>query len=222
MKVNAILFDLDGTLTDSGIGIMNCLRRALTEMGERIPPDETLRLFVGPPLTEAFSEHCGMDEARAEEAIRVYRKHYSAGGLFENEVYDGIPAMLAALNERGISLYLATSKPEHYAVQIMDHFDLTKYFTYIGGALTDGKRREKAEVIAYVLETTGVSADTCVMVGDRMYDVEGASAFGIPTLGVTWGYGAREELAEAGAAWIADTPADVVKTVDALCKGDEK
>lgn len=216
MSVKAILFDLDGTLTDSGPGIMNCLRRALAEMGETIPPEETLRLFVGPPLAEAFAEHCGMDPQRCEEAIRVYRKHYSAGGLFENTVYPGISEMLAALQDRGVPLYLATSKPEHYAKQIMEHFDLAKYFAYIGGALTDGKRREKSEVIAYVLETTGHSPDECIMIGDRKYDVEGAALFGIPTLGVTWGYGTREELQNTGAKWIADTPDDVVTTVDAL------
>lgn len=216
MSLKAILFDLDGTLTDSGPGIMHCLTLALTEMGEAVPPTEILRRFVGPPLTEAFAEHCGMDTERAEEAIRVYRKHYSAGGLFENTVYPGIPEMLAALCELGLPLCLATSKPEHYAKQIMEHFDLAQYFAYIGGALTDGKRREKAEVIAYVLETTGLAADECVMIGDRKYDVEGAASFGIPTLGVTWGYGDRAELLEAGAAWIADSAAEAVETIRTL------
>ncbi len=215
MNLSAILFDLDGTLTDSGPGIMNCLRLALTEMDEVIPEEKILRLFVGPPLTEAFGEHCGMDLARAEEAIRIYRKHYTAVGIFDNTVYNGIPEMLAALSKIA-PLYLATSKPEHYARQIMEHFDLAKYFTYIGGALTDGKRREKAEVIAYVLETTGIPAENCLMIGDRKYDVEGAVAFGIPTLGVTWGYGSAEELSTAGARYIADTPTDVVKAVSAL------
>ncbi|MBQ8747393.1 MAG: HAD-IA family hydrolase [Clostridia bacterium] len=216
MSLKAILFDLDGTLTDSGPGIMHCLELALTEMGEPVPPKEILRLFVGPPLTEAFAEHCGMDLPRAEEAIRVYRKHYSAGGLFENTVYPGIPELLETLCGFGLPLYLATSKPEHYARAIMEHFDLAKYFTYIGGALTDGKRREKAEVIAYVLETTGIPADECVMIGDRKYDVEGAASFGIPTLGVTWGYGSKEELLTAGASWIADSTGETAETIRTL------
>ncbi len=221
MSLRAILFDLDGTLTDSGPGIMGCLKKALAEMGERIPSEETLRLFVGPPLAEAFAAHCGMSPDRCEEAIRVYRKHYSAGGLFENTVYDGVREMLAELCARGVQLYLATSKPEHFAKAIMEHFSLEAYFTYIGGALTDGKRREKAEVIEYVLAENGLSADEVIMIGDRKYDVEGAASFGIPTLGVTWGYGTEDELTKAGAKWIAHTPREVVSVTDAILAGEE-
>lgn len=214
MKYDAILFDLDGTLTESGTGIMNSVRYALTKMGFPIPPQSVLRTFVGPPLTEAFREHCGMTEAEAEEAIRCYREYYAERGLFENAVYDGVPEMLADLAAMGERLVLATSKPEHFAQKIMAHFDLDRYFTYIGGALTDGSRKEKAEVIAYVLEATGADPARCLMIGDRCYDVLGAKAFGIPTLGVLWGYGSKEELTEAGASYLAAHPGEIKEMIE--------
>ncbi len=211
---DAILFDLDGTLTDSGEGIMNSARYALTKMGAPIPPESVLRTFVGPPLTESFRDHCGMNEAQCEETIRAYREYYKERGMFENRVYDGIPEMLAGLVTRGGKLVLATSKPEHFARQIMAHFHLDPYFAYIGGALTDGKRKEKAEVIAYVLETTGADPARCLMIGDRRYDAEGAAAFGIPTLGVLWGYGSEEELKNAGVRYIARKPQEILEIID--------
>ena len=214
MKYDAILFDLDGTLTESGTGIMNSARYALTKMGFSIPPEETLRLFVGPPLTEAFQTHCGMTEAEAGEAIRCYREYYAERGLFENAVYDGVPEMLSDLTAMGERLVLATSKPEHFAKRILSHFGLDTYFAYIGGALTDGRRKEKAEVIAYVLETTGADPARCLMIGDRRYDVEGAKTFGIPTLGVLWGYGTEKELTDAGASYLAAHPDEIKEILD--------
>ncbi len=212
-KFDCILFDLDGTLTDSGEGIMNAARYALTKMGAPIPPEAVLRTFVGPPLTEAFRDHCGMNEAQCAETIRIYREYYADRGLFENRVYDGIHQMLSELADRGEKLILATSKPEHFARQIMEHFHLDSYFAYIGGALTDGKRKEKAEVIEYVLRTTGADPARCLMIGDRRYDAEGAAAFGIPTVGVTWGYGTEEELINAGVRYIARTPGEIGEIV---------
>lgn len=212
-RFDCILFDLDGTLTDSGEGIMNAARYALTKMGAPIPPEAVLRTFVGPPLTEAFRNHCGMNEEQCAETIRIYREYYADRGLFENRVYDGIPQMLSDLAGRGEKLVLATSKPEHFARQIMEHFHLDSYFAYIGGALTDGKRKEKAEVIEYVLRTTGADPARCLMIGDRRYDAEGAAAFGIPTVGVTWGYGTEEELINAGVRYIARTPGEIGEIV---------
>ena len=213
MKYDAILFDLDGTLTESGPGIMNSARYALTKMGYPVPPESVLRAFIGPPLTEVFQTHCGMTATEAEETVRCYREYYAERGLFENAVYDGIPEMLADLAAAGERLVLATSKPEHFARKIMAHFDLDRYFVYVGGALTDGKRREKAEVIAYVLETVGADPARCLMVGDRCYDVVGAKTFGIPALGVLWGYGTREELTAAGASYLAAHPSEITEII---------
>lgn len=213
-KLDAILFDLDGTLTDSGEGIMNSTRYALRKMGVPVPSDESLRTFVGPPLTESFGKHCGMTEAEAEQTVRAYREYYADRGIFENRVYDGVPEMLKSLADDGFRLILATSKPEHFARQIMEHFHLDGYFFYIGGALTDGRRKEKAEVIAYVMETTGIDPARCLMIGDRLYDVEGAAEFGIPTVGVLWGYGSKEELERAGALYIAEHPEQIKEIID--------
>jgi phosphoglycolate phosphatase len=173
-----------------------------------VPAEEKLRLFIGPPLSAAFSEICGMDDETAAEAVRCYREYYSAGGLLENTVYAGVPEMLADLNAAGERLVIATSKPEVFARKITDHFGLTRYFAFVGGALMHA-RKEKDEVLAYVLDTVGADPARCVMIGDRHYDVRGAKAFGMPAVGVLWGYGSREELTEAGAARIAGAPAEI-------------
>ena len=212
-KFDAVFFDLDGTLTDSGEGIMNSARYALRKMDLPVPEEAVLRTFVGPPLTTAFREICGMDEATAEEAVRLYREYYVAGGMLENTVYPGIREMLESLCAAGERLVVATSKPEHFARQIMDHFGLSPYFAYIGGALLHA-RKENAEISTYVLEPTGADPARCIMIGDRQYDILGANAFGMPAVGVLWGYGSREELTEAGAAYLAAHPAEIKEIID--------
>lgn len=212
-KFDVILFDLDGTLTDSGEGILNSVRYALWKMNCPVPKESVLRRFIGPPLTDAFRELCGMSEADAEEAVRLYREYYTAGGMLENRVYDGIPEMLETLCAAGERLALATSKPEQFARKIMDHFGLTPYFTYVGGALLHS-RKEKEEVITYTLGAVGADPARCIMIGDRHYDVLGAKAFGMPAVGVLWGYGSREELTEAGAARLAETPSEIKEILE--------
>jgi len=208
-----LLFDLDGTLTDPALGITNSILYALEKMGFPRPPRAELYPFIGPPLVESFQKYCSMTAAEAEHALAVYREYFSVTGLFENEVYEGIPAALANLRAAGFSLCLATSKPEKFARQIMDHFDLAKYFDFIGGADIEGARGAKADVIGYVLAAVGAHAADALMIGDRMHDAEGAAAHGIPTVGVTWGYGSEEELRRAGAIRLARTPAEMVTIV---------
>ena len=201
-----ILFDLDGTLTDPGLGITSSILYALEKMGRPLPPREDLYPFIGPPLVESFMKYCAMTQAEAEEALRLYREYFSVTGLFENTVYDGIPALLDSLREKGFRLCLATSKPEIYARRIVERFDLARRLDFVGGAELSGARTDKASVIAYVLAETGLSPDECIMVGDRLHDAEGAAACGIPCIGVTWGYGDEAELRGAGAAHTADSP----------------
>lgn len=194
------LFDLDGTLTDPAMGITNSIMHALTKMEREIPPRESLYRFIGPPLVPAFREFLGMTEEEANRALVLYREYFSVTGLFENTPYDGIDASLARLKEAGYTLVLATSKPEKFAERILEHFDLARYFTKICGASLDEKRNTKDAVIGYALEQLGHPAiSRTVMVGDRHHDVQGAAVFGIPTVGVLWGYGSREELTDAGA-----------------------
>ena len=198
-----ILFDLDGTLTDSGEGIINCVIYALERFGLPIPPRESLRYFVGPPLHESFIKQ-GVPPERAEEAVAVYRERYIPIGKFENTPYPGIREMLEALKAEGHTLYVATSKPEQMSIDILEHFDLAKYFDMICGATMDTSRTNKEAVIAYLLEQNG-RTDNMIMVGDTKFDVIGAKSHGIPCIGVSWGYGTVSEMQEAGAAAIADT-----------------
>lgn len=210
---DAILFDLDGTIIDSGAGVTNSVRYALEKMGRPVPSYEILRTFVGPPLTESFMRHADMTAEEAEFAVECYREYYTDRGIRENTVYAGVPAMLAGLKERGETLMVATSKPEPFARQILTELHLHSYFDFVGGASFDAGRREKEDVIAYLLRETGADAARCVMVGDRLYDVRGAALFGIPTVGAVWGYGSAEELTESGARWLANTPADVAEVL---------
>ena len=198
-----ILFDLDGTLTDSGEGIINCAILALEHFGLPIPDRETLRVFVGPPLHETFIKF-GVPADKADEAVAVYRSRYIPIGMFENAPYPGIRELLETLQNLGHKLYVATSKPEWMAEEILKKFELDGYFDRICGATMDTSRTEKSQVIAYLLDQTG-DAKNAVMVGDTKFDVLGAAAHNIPTVGVSWGYGTVEDMRQAGAAAIADT-----------------
>ena len=204
-----ILFDLDGTLTDSGPGIMNAAAYALRSYGIAEDDLARLRRFVGPPLKDSFMTLYGFDAARAEEAIGRYREYFADTGIWENRVYPGVPEALDALHREGATLAVATSKPEVFARRILDRFDLAGYFDAVCGSELDGRRTDKAEVVGWLLEHTGAAADTSVMVGDRCHDIVGAAACGVAAVGVTWGYGSRQELLDAGAAALADTPADL-------------
>ena len=201
MMQKTILFDLDGTLTDSGEGIINCATLALEHFGLPVPDRNTMRIFVGPPLHDTFVKF-GVPEDKAEEAVAVYRSRYTTVGKFENVPYPGIPALLEALKAQGHTLYVATSKPEALSIEIMEHFDIAKYFDRICGASLDRSRSSKEDVIRYLLEQCQ-DTEHMVMVGDTAFDVLGAAAHGIPTIGVAWGYGTVADLQNAGAAAIA-------------------
>lgn len=203
MAGKAILFDLDGTLTDSGEGIINCALLALEHYGLPLPSREKMRVFVGPPLSQSFINH-GVPPEEADNAIAIYRSRYIPIGKFENYPYDGIEDLLRRLNAEGYELYVATSKPEKMSIEILEHFGLAKYFKLICGASMDSSRSSKADVIRYLLEQTG-GAGNAIMVGDTEFDVIGAKAHGIPTVGVAWGYGKVQDMVDAGAAAIAHT-----------------
>ena len=214
MKYHTVLFDLDGTITDSGPGIMNCVRYALEKSDMPEADESELRAFIGPPLHEQFRDFCGITDEQAEKMVRLYRERYSGTGIFENRVYDGVIPMLKSLKEAGIRILLATSKPEKFAKIIADHFAFAEYFDFIGGANMDGTRTAKQEVIEYVLEACGVSDRTdLIMVGDRRYDMEGAQKAGLASMGVLYGYGSREEIEAAGPDLIAETPADIAALI---------
>ena len=202
--MKTILFDLDGTLTDSGEGIINCASLALEKLGLPVPDRETMRVFVGPPLRDSFPRF-GVQPEDVEEAIAIYRSRYGPTGMFENTPYEGIKELLSTLKAAGHRLILATAKPESMATAIVEKFELACYFELICGASMDSSRDSKDKVIGYVLEKIG-SAENVVMIGDTAYDVTGAAVHGIPTIGVSWGYGTVEDMRTAGAIAIVDTP----------------
>ena len=192
-----ILFDLDGTLTDSGEGIMHCAELTLQHYGLEVPTRAQMRSMVGPPLKDSFRRY-GITEAELDNAVAFYRKHYLAVGQFENFPYPGIREVLERLRLDGHKLYVATSKPETMARNILHHFDLDGYFTIICGAVSDGQRSTKEDVIAHLLTLLDRKEDL-VMVGDTIYDVKGAAFHGIPTVAVAWGYGVVKDMRAAGA-----------------------
>ena len=207
---DAILFDLDGTLTDSSPGIINSIVYALDKYGITVEDTVKLRKFLGPPLHESFKEFYGFDEEKAMEAVLFYREYFSTEGLFENQVYNGIPDLLQKLNDNGKRVIAATSKPQKFTDRIMEHFDLAKYFEFTAGSNMDGTRSKKAEIIEYALNECKITnKSNVIMVGDRKHDIIGAKSVGIDSIGVEYGYGDYDELKNAGATYI-------VKTVEEL------
>lgn len=212
MKKTYILFDLDGTLTDPMIGITKSVQYALRFYGIEESNLNTLCPFIGPPLKDSFMKYYHFPESQAEEAIKKYREYFSVTGIFENRVYDGIEELLKELKSCGKRLLVATSKPEEFAVQILEHFGLAQYFEYICGASMDEKRVKKGDVIAYAIEMAGIEdISLAVMVGDREHDIIGAKENGMDSIGVLFGYGSRKELEEAGAHLIGESVKELTK-----------
>lgn len=209
------LLDLDGTLTDSKVGITRSVQYALRRAGVDVADSETLIPYIGPPLQDSFIALAGFSQADAIRAVASYREYFAETGIFENAVYPGIPKCLEALQARGWRLAVATSKPTVFAERILDHFSLRTHFEAVVGAGLDGSRRQKHEVITAALSELGVATDErCVMVGDREHDVTGAKTAGLRSVGVTWGYGSVQELSEAGADLLVHAVADLPEAMD--------
>lgn len=204
-----ILFDLDGTLTDPGIGITNSAIYALERFGISVSDRSELYPFIGPPLIDSFEKHYHFSRKDAETAVKYYREYYTDKGIFENLLYPNIDKLLRTLCENGKQVILATSKPEPFAKQILDYFRLSPYFHFVAGALLNETRTEKAEVIAHALTSCRISPCEAVMIGDREYDIFGAKQNKLTSVGVLYGYGSREELETAGADFIVETVNDL-------------
>ncbi len=212
--IDTVLIDLDGTLVDSGDGIRKSARTALKHYGITDQTDEELNRFIGPPLVAAFEELYGFEHRKAVEAMRIYREYYARQGIFEAEVYPGVPQMLKRLKDAGMTLALATSKPEHYARQVTDHYNLTQYFDLVSGALDDERRSVKKDVIEHIIAVFNLKdRDKIIMMGDKKQDIIGAKACGLKSLGILYGYGVREEHEKAGADHIAETPAEAADII---------
>lgn len=212
MMYKAILFDLDGTLTDSGEGITKCVQYALEKLGKPEPDREKLCCFVGPPLMEQFMAYAGIGESEARLAVEYYRERYAPVGIFENSVYPGVEEMLSELKARGYLLGVASSKPEHFVLQVLEYFHLTHYFDQIAGSEMNGGRTRKSQVIQEVLQRFHLEnhRDQVIMVGDKEHDVLGAREAGLECVAVSYGYGSMEELAGANPRKIAGSPEEVL------------
>lgn len=207
---DVILFDLDGTLTDSGLGITNSAAYSLKKYGIEIADRSELYKFIGPPLHESYEKYYGFSPEEAKKAVEYYREYYRDKGIFENIVYEGMEELLKAIFNSGKTMIVATSKPEEFAKKILEYFDIAKYFSCIAGAKMDGTRTKKDEVILYALKKGKVSdLSKVLMIGDREHDMIGAQKVGIDSLGVLFGYGNYEELKNAGATYIAETVKDI-------------
>ena len=214
MRFRYLLFDLDGTLTDPKEGITASVQYALRSFGIEEPDLDRLTPFIGPPLKDSFMKYYGFSDKQAEEAIGKYRQYFAVTGIFENRVYEGIETMLKNLRSSGRTLLVATSKPEEFAVKILEHFRLDSYFALIGGADMEETRVRKGDVIRYVMDKAGIREEEkpeTVMIGDRKHDILGAKENGLESIGVLFGYGSREELEQAGADWIAADAGEVVR-----------
>ncbi len=207
---DVILFDLDGTLTDSGPGITNSVAYSLKKYGIEVTDRTQLYKFIGPPLKESFEKYYGFSAEDSRKAVEYYREYYTDKGIFENAVYEGIEELLREIRKSGKKAVVATSKPEIFAKRILVHFDLAKYFEHIVGANMDETRTKKDEVISCVLQSLAISdRSNVLMIGDRKHDILGAKKNGIASLGVLFGFGDYEELEKAGANYIVKNVKDI-------------
>ena len=208
------LFDLDGTLTDPGLGITNSVMHALKKYGIDVPDREKLYPFIGPPLIDSFMKYYGFSHEEAVKGVEYYREYFRDRGIFENTMYEGIPEVLEKLKAMGKKIVLCTSKPDEFAVTILKHFDLYQFFDFIGAATMNEERTKKVEVINYAIEELGIrDRGTVLMIGDRDQDIQGAKEAGVDSVGVLYGYGSREELK--GACYLAKTPEEILPDLEA-------
>lgn len=202
-KYDYIFMDLDGTITDPMIGITKSIQYSLKHFGINVEDINTLTKFIGPPLKDTFRLDYGFNEEEIVIAMEKFRERFASIGLFENNVYEGMEDFLKLLKDSGKTLMVATSKPKFFAEQILDHFGLAKYFTFIGGSNMDETRSKKSEVIDYVLSENNITdLSSVVMIGDRKHDIMGAKEFNIDSIGVLYGYGNYDELKKADANYI--------------------
>ena len=210
--IRCVLFDLDGTLFDSSEGILSCYKRGLTHFGITVRDDSELNKVLGPSLYISFHDFFGLEGEQVNEAVRIYRERYNEEGIYQVRMYDGIEKLLKALKDNSFTLCLATSKPQVMAEKILGFSGLMSYFDAVCGANLDGSRSDKIELIEYAMKQVGFTdKNEVVMIGDRFYDVAGAVKAGVHSIGVTYGFGSREELMNAGAEYIADCPEEIAR-----------
>lgn len=209
MRYNAVIFDFDGTICDTGEGILKSAEYALEAFGYEVPDYKELTCFIGPPLLITFQEKYGADPAKADEMVKKFRERYTNKGVYESELYNGIKELLIALKKDKIKIGIASSKPQDYIETLLDHFGIKSYFDVICGVSFTADCESKISIIARCQKELGIAGNECIMVGDKKYDIEGAKANVMDSVGVLWGYGSKFEFIEAGAKFIVDKITDI-------------
>lgn len=204
-KYDAVLFDFDGTVADTGVGIFNSIQYAVEAVGHSPLTNEVLRTFIGPPVFDSFKRELGLNDEECEFAVAKYREKYSESGIYQLEMYDGIGDLLKELKANGIKVGIASSKPENFILRLLDIIKIKEYIDYVSCPAADKANREKYELINSSAEFFGIEKNRTLMVGDRLFDINGANIAGVDSIGVTFGYGSKEELENAGATYIASS-----------------
>lgn len=212
-KYNAVLFDFDGTIADTGRGIFSSVQYAVECLGFRPLDNETLRRFIGPPIYDSFKRELGLDEEKSDYGVKKYREKYAESGIFEFDVYDGILPLMKTLHETGIKVGIASSKPQNFLIRIVDFLEIGSLIDFISAPSADDTPQSKASLINNAAEALNVRKDKILMVGDRYFDIDGANGAGVESVGVTFGYGSEEELKKSGATHIAGCADDISRII---------
>lgn len=212
-KYDAVLFDFDGTVADTGRGIFSSIQYAVECLGYKPLDLETLRRFIGPPIYDSFKRELGLDDEKSDFAVKKYREKYAENGIYELDLYDGIIPLMERLRENGIKIGIASSKPQNFLIKIVDFLKIADIVDFISAPSADDTPQSKASLINNAAQALNISKDKILMVGDRYFDIDGANGAGVESVGVTFGYGSEEELKKSGATFIAgcaDEIADII------------
>lgn len=213
IKYDAVFFDFDGTIADTGVGIFNSVSYAIAAMGFPPLPDDRLRTFIGPPVFDSFRRELGMNEEEAAKAVEKYRERYSESGIFQLDVYDGIEKLIKELKNSGIKVAIASSKPEKFVKRLIDYLKIGNLIDFIAAPESDKAPDKKTVLVERAVKHFGVEKSRALMIGDRYFDIDGANGAGVESIGVTFGYGSREELEKAGSTYLADNSEDIRKII---------
>lgn len=215
-KYSCVLFDFDGTVVDTGEGILRSLQYSFEQMGHEVPEKEALRKFIGPPVYYSYTHFYGISEDEVCEYIKKYRERYKVKGIYESRLYDGMREALTALRKRGVRIAIASSKPEHLIYSVADYLEITELFdAVVGVKVDDSNHSSKTGLILEAIAQLGITEKNKVlMVGDRCFDIDGATGAGVDSCGALWGYGNKEEITEHKATFIAEKPSDVLNLLD--------
>ena len=212
-KYDAVFFDFDGTIADTGAGIFNSVSYAIAAMGFPPLPDDRLRTFIGPPVFDSFKRELGLNDEDAAKAVEKYRERYSESGIYQLEVYNGIEELIKELKNSGIKVAIASSKPEKFVVRLIDYLNISHLIDFIAAPESDKAPDKKTVLVERAVKHFGVDKTRALMVGDRYFDIDGANGAGVESIGVTFGYGSREELEKAGSTYLVDNAEEIRKII---------